>query len=324
MNMVIIGASGHYGFALEALGLRPDLRLAAVAPGTPGEDVSRLLSADGSAEAVLYDDWKTMLERENADLAVVNPFFCDNAAISAACLERGLHVFTEKPLATTFSDLDRLEDAWKRSGRMLGGMFNLRFCPWFLTVRDAVDRGLIGEVRQIQGRKSYKLGRRGEVYQRRALYGGIIPWVGIHALDWVLQLGGPCRCVSAAQSDACNRGNGELEMTSAVMTVSRRGVIGTVTADFLRPDGAPRHDDDRLRVTGTKGMLEALNGEVYIEDDQPRRLLPTVGGQNCLCAMLDAINTPAARQRTLDDLDVTRTALTAREAGDQEKVLFCG
>ena len=319
MRMGIIGASGHYGFALEALAERDDLTLAGVAPGTAGEDMSRLMAASGGAK--YYEDWRGLVDGEKIELAVVNPWFSDAADISAECLRRGVSVFSEKPLATTPEKLDRLREAWEKSGAALGGMFNLRYCAWFLTVRRAIEDGLIGQVRQLHARKSYKLGVRGGVYQRRETYGGIIPWVGIHALDWVLQLGGRCVSVSAAQSDRFNRGNGELEMTSAILAVMEQGVIGTVTADFLRPDGAPRHDDDRLCVTGTKGMLEALNGEVYIEDDRPRRLLPLERGRNCLSVMLDDMNTPAGRRRTLDDIEVTRVALMARAAGDQGTVM---
>ncbi|MBR4442443.1 MAG: Gfo/Idh/MocA family oxidoreductase, partial [Clostridia bacterium] len=149
MNIALIGCSGHYGFALQALGLRAGLSLAAAAPGSPKENMAPALEAArrAGAQPALYDDWRVMLDREAIDLAVVNPWFCDAGTVSAECLRRGLHVFSEKPLATTFGQLDALEAAWRASGRALGGMFNLRSCAWFNTLRQAVDDGLIGEVR---------------------------------------------------------------------------------------------------------------------------------------------------------------------------------
>ena len=50
------------------------------------------------------------------------------------------------------------------------------------------------------------------------------------------------------------------------------------TADYLRPDQAPTHGDDRLRVIGSKGVLETrdLNSRVeLITHEQGPRDLPT-------------------------------------------------
>ena len=325
MNIAIIGSSGHFAFATRALPLRQGLTLRAAAPGSPAESMDPVLSAASQAgqSPTLYHDWRAMLDRERIDVVAVNPWFCDAADVSIACLRRGIHVFSEKPLATTLGKLDELERAWRDSGKALAGMFNLRCCAWFRTVRQAIDDGLIGEVRQLHGQKSYKLGRRGELYRRRETYGGTIPWVAIHALDWVLQLGGRCEWVAGVQDSRCNRGHGELEMTSALLAGLENGVIGTVTADFLRPDGAPRHDDDRLRVTGTRGMLEALNGRVFLENEEPRRELPLLEEKNCFLEMLDAIGTPKEEKLALDALEVSRVALLARQAGDERRVIAC-
>ncbi len=325
MNIAIIGTSGHYAFVLRALALRGGLTLRAMAPGSPAEDMTSALAAAQKAGAspALYDDWRAMLGREPIDVVAVNPWFCDAADISIACLKRGIHVFSEKPLATSLDKLAELEKTWRESGKALAGMFNLRICAWFRTLRQAIDDGLIGEVRQLHGQKSYKLGRRGELYLRRETYGGIIPWVAIHALDWVLQLGGRCEWVAAAQDSHGNQGHGELEVTSALLAGLENGVIATVTADFLRPDGAPRHDDDRLRVTGTRGMLEALNGQVFLENEEPRRELPLLEEENCFLDMLDAIGTPRAEQLALDAIEVSRVALLARQAGDEGRVISC-
>ena len=314
MNIAIIGGAGHYPFALEALAMRPGLQLCAVAPAERDEDISGLLAAcrECGLAPQIHADARALLDAHpEIELAAVNPWFSRAADVSIACLRRGIHVFSEKPLATALDRLDELERVWRASGCALGGMFNLRYCGWFKTVRRAIAEGKIGTVRQIQGRKSYKLGNRPEFYRHRETFGGIIPWVGIHALDWATQLGGACASVSALKNAGYNPGHGDMEMNSAVLMELQNGVIATVTADFLRPDGAPRHDDDRLRVTGTAGTLYAYDGQVWLEDATGRRSLPIEPGDNCLITLLDAIGTPAAAERAQTDLDVTRTALRA-------------
>lgn len=320
MNIAIIGGSGHYGFVFEALSLRPDLTLCAIAPADKGEDISGLIAAckARSLTPQCHESASALLSAHpEVELAAVNPWFSRAADVSIACLKRGIHVFSEKPLATDLTKLDALEDAWRASGCALGGMFNLRYCGWFRTVQRAIAEGKIGVVRQIQARKSYKLGTRAEFYRHRETFGGIIPWVGIHAIDWATQVGGACHYISALTNADYNRGHGDLEMTSAVLMALENGVIATVTADFLRPDGASRHDDDRLRVTGTTGTLYAYDGQVLLEDASGRYELPIESGDHCLLNLMDAIGTPASDERTRTDLAVTRTALLAAEAANR-------
>ncbi len=317
MNIAIIGGSGHYHFVLEALEMRPDLRLCAVAPAGGDEDISGLLAACRARGLApqCHDSADALLDAHpEIELAAVNPWFSRAADVSIACLKRGLHVFSEKPLATRLDRLDALEETWRASGCALGGMFNLRYCGWFRTVQRAIAAGKIGTVRQIQSRKSYKLGNRAEFYRHRETFGGIIPWVGIHALDWATQIGGACVQAAALTNADYNRGHGDMEMTSAVLMELQNGVIATVTADFLRPDGALRHDDDRLRVTGTEGMLYARDGQVLLENAAGRGELPLEPGEHCLLNLIDAIGTPAAIERAQTDLAVTRTALNCAES----------
>ncbi len=315
MRTVIIGGCGHYGFATEEVKKDPSLTVCAMAQGPHKEDMSGVIRACEGAgqQPKVYENYLDMLDTEKPELAVVDPFFCDNARVSIECLKRGIHVFSEKPLATKIGELDELESVYRASGCALQGMFNLRCCGWFNTVKKAVDEGKIGVVRTVQGRKSYKLGKRSETYLKMETFGGILPWVGIHAIDWVLTIGGKCLSAYGLQDAGYNNGNGECETASAAIFRLENGVIGSVTADFYRPDGAPRHDDDRLLVTGTGGFIEALNGKVYIEDSGPRRELELVEGKNCLRVMLDAIGTDEADRLARAAFDSTRAALRARD-----------
>lgn len=115
-------------------------------------------------------------------------------------------------------------------------------------------------------------------------------------MDWVLRLGGKCEWVAATHTTAANRGNGDMETACAVLLQMENGVIGTVECDFLRPTGSARHDDDRLRVTGTRGMLEAIDGRVYLENENPRRELALPAGENPFTRFVNA-HRHAARGR---------------------------
>ena len=318
MKIAIIGASGHFANAFPIFD-DPAHELVAVAPGSKGEDIGPLLKgcADRKLTPNYYADYLTLLETEDIDLAVINPWYCDHAAVSMACLTNGVHAYSEKPLATELDALDQLEKCYRGSNRALGSMLDLRCSPWFLAVDEALKSDAIGVVRMLKGRKSYKLGTRGPLYHTRAAYGGMIPWVGIHALDWILHFGGKPRRVTALQNADYNRDHGELEMTATVMLESDGGVLSTMTADYLRPAGAARHDDDRLLITGTKGVLEVIDEQVFLTDDAPRRALPLPPARVPIVQFVQAIGTLAQAQYAEDALLVTRVSLLAQQAGDE-------
>ena len=317
LKMAIIGQEGHYNYAMEGLAERNDIKLCAIAPGQTGGDISALKQRTAPFSPRIYANHGELLAAERPDIAVINPVFCYTAGITMACLRAGAHCFSEKPVAAELHDLDALRECYAHSGRALCGMFGIKGEPWFQALKAAVNAGEIGEVRQIHGQKSYRMGTRPEFYSKRALFGGLIPWVAIHAVDWAMEIGGHCQSVAASHSTRANRGNGEMEATSALLMELDNGVIATVTADFLRPTASARHDDDRLRVTGTQGMIEAIDGKVYLENDKPRRELELPARESYFSRFVDAILDGSAEPLAQEAFEVTRVCLLARQSADE-------
>lgn len=317
LKMAIIGQEGHYFYALDGIAARTDIQLCAIAPGQAGGDIDALKQRTAAYSPRVYGDYAELLKAERPDIAVINPIYCYTAPITINCLRAGAHCFSEKPVATTLGDLEALRDCYAQSDRALCAMFGIKGEPWFQAIKAAVAAGEIGEVRLIHGQKSYRMGTRPEYYSKRALFGGLIPWVAIHAVDWAMDIGGRCASVAASHSTRANRGNGEMEATSALLMELENGVIATVTADFLRPDASARHDDDRLRVTGTRGMIEAVDGRVYLENDRPRRELALPARASYFSQFVDAILDGTARPLAQEAFDVTRVCLLARQSADE-------
>ncbi|MCR4622624.1 MAG: Gfo/Idh/MocA family oxidoreductase [Clostridiales bacterium] len=321
LKVGIIGCAGHYGLAIDSADKYNTCSIAAVASANDSTDDTSLRIVAEKRGIPFYADWRQMLETEKPDIAEVDNRYDRHAAVSAACLERGCSVYCEKPLATAFSDLEMLKNAWKASGKALGGMFNLRWTGWFLGVKQAIEAGEIGKVRLIHAQKSYKFGTRPEFFRHRDMYGGLIPWVAIHALDWCLALGGKCLSVSALQSAGDNRGCGETEMSAVIQMELENEVFATVSADYFRPQGAARHDDDRIRVTGTKGMIEVIDGVAWLENDRPRRAISLPEPGDAFGEFIKAVEAGTAERFALDAIESTRIALLAREAGDLKRTL---
>lgn len=322
MKAVIIGTSGHIDLALGVRDRVPEASFVGIAPGSPDEDARSLFVNQMEAALIpWYEDWRAMLDRESPDIAVVAPFFHLQSAIACECLQRGIHVFLEKPMATTLEELARLRAAYQASGARLCPMLQYRYHPEFYAAWLAVKEGLVGEPVLLSAQKSYKLGNRHRMYTRRSTYGGTIPWVAVHAIDWLWWFsGGKLTEVSAGHTTSGNRGHGELESSGACFYRLSGGGSASLTFDFLRPQAAPTHGDDRLRVAGERGVVEVRDGQAVLltHDAGPRSLVhdePKSIFKEFVGLIVDG---SAMRISAEEAFAVSEVALRSRDAADRK------
>lgn len=335
MKIVQVGASGHYEYALAAA-KREGCDFVGLCMGDRHEKntASEKLSEYGFTPEI-YGDYAKMLEETNADIVIVNSFMGHNADFAAEALRRGKHVFAEKPIATDFESLCHVMREYRtanspkrlsatKSGRVcLCGMFGILDESAFMTARKIILSGTLGDIRLINAQKSYKLGEREEFYSDRKLYGGTIPWVSIHAIDWAWRLFGlRFSEVYACHSREANGDNGSLEASAICLFKGTSGEMVSVSADYLRPAGAPTHGDDRIRAVGTGGILEIRGGRVYLTDAAGEREVSHYEEKGDIFAeFLSEIKTgKPGRVSALGSFYSTYLALAARESADTGNV----
>lgn len=91
----------------------------------------------------LTHSFEDTLRALKPDLASISTYSDTHATYAIAALEQGVHVFLEKPIATTVEDANRVVDAAKANGRKLVVGYILRHHPsWIRLIREA--RGLGG------------------------------------------------------------------------------------------------------------------------------------------------------------------------------------
>lgn len=261
MNVVIIRAAGHVELVLGAAQSDPSIRIAGIAPGPAGEHITRFYRSHFPGRTVAYyPDYLAMLDERRLDIAVVCSYFTYHSDVILECLRRGVHVFCEKPIATSLQALDAIRKTLDKGSVQLSAMHTYRYSPPFIEACRAVENGLIGEPLLFTAQKSYKLGIRPEFYRSRNTYGGTILWVGIHAVDWLYWCtGGGIAEISAQQTTRGNRVHGELESSATCFYRLRNSGSASISIDFFRPGTAGSHGDDRLRVAGEKGIVEVKN-----------------------------------------------------------------
>ena len=323
LNTALIGSRGHWGYFKNAVERIDRINWVAYSPGC-ADSPQRVIdaAADMGKKIKVYDDYIEMLDTEKLDCVVIDGPVHLHAEMCCEALKRNIHVFCEKPIALTLEDLQKIEDTYKNCapGVEIISMVGLRAEANFLTAYKAVKSGAIGKVKMVNTRKSYKLGQRPAFYTERATYGGTIPWVGSHALDWVLWFSGAktFKNIEAFHSTSDNRNHGELEMTALVMAVMDNGVLASASIDYLRPSTAPTHGDDRVRVAGTDGVIEVMKGEVtLINADGEQKLEPLPMRGIFYDFALHLLDGEEALVDAAQTFELTRACLEARDKADK-------
>ena len=102
-------------------------------------------------------------------------------------LERGVPIYTGKPMAVTNVDLDRLAAAVRRTGTPLLTTSVLRFAPALDTLRRHLAAGTIGQIVAVRAVSAHKIDRymaEPHVWQDDPVRGGgTLITMGVHALE---------------------------------------------------------------------------------------------------------------------------------------------
>ena len=306
MKVCFIGACGHSKQAYKYLKSREDVTFVGMACESEYEG----LEASFDPSIPFYDDYRAMLDETQPDLAVVSPVFGHTGRAIIECAHRNVDIFAEKPIAATLEELDAVERAVRESGIRFCAMHYLRYTPAFYHGAKLVKSGAIGEVRMATAQKSYRYGTRPAWYHDRALYGGTIPWVGIHAIDWLWHFTGK-RFLSVS-TRVFGR---DPEMAALCQFEMEDGLIGGMNLDFYRPKAASTHGDDRIRCVGTEGVLEVRDGEILLINGEGEQILCPTSAPELLEEFLDGGECISS-----DELFyLTRVAIIARDAAEQGK-----
>lgn len=258
MRFALIGYTGHWTTYRPILSAVPGATLAAVATATEEENLEGFSTAPGLTDSTRrYATPQELLDAEQLDFVQVCCRPDRTVEYSQECLQRGLPVVAEKPLAM---DLNSLEQLWRASATVpIVPMHTQRSEAWLHSAREAVRSGAIGVPLVSYHQKSYKWGKsRPDWYRSRTTFPGLTPYAGIHAFDWLVWiLGGDWEEIAGWESAAARPDFPGCAAQSSFALRGGGGKTAAISVDYLRPAGAGRHGDERVRIAGTEGLLEA-------------------------------------------------------------------
>ena len=211
----------------------------------------------------VYETLEQMLEDKDIDLvSLCSPMRCDQAKDAIMCLKAGKHVYSEKPAALSEEELDEILKVSSETGCEFHEFADSIFCEPYWSMKNLVQSGAVGEVVQVYVQKSYPLNAALRP-QNEERDGGLIRWVGIHAIRFLEHITG------VKVTDACvfQTHKGNIEENSGLFTASswamtlENGGVASACVNYLHPKhGFGQHGNESVRIFGTEGMIEITDG----------------------------------------------------------------
>ncbi|HLL90530.1 MAG TPA: Gfo/Idh/MocA family oxidoreductase [Tepidisphaeraceae bacterium] len=97
----------------------------------------------------VFTDVDECVERSKPDMVIVCAATAEHAVYVERIAPYGVHVFVEKPFATSLAEADRMIAAVAKTAKQLVINWPLRWYPSHVTTKRLADEGLIGEVIQV-------------------------------------------------------------------------------------------------------------------------------------------------------------------------------
>lgn len=157
LKLAIIGVGGlgkvHLRNIIDLEKTRGDIKLVAlcdVDQSRFAEETKTNLGGDTApidlSPYTLYTDADELLEKEQLDFVItaLPTYIHEKMAVKA--LEKGLHVFSEKPMARSLEQCQNMIDKAKENKRLLMIGQCLRYWPEYVKLKEYIDGGELGKV----------------------------------------------------------------------------------------------------------------------------------------------------------------------------------
>jgi predicted dehydrogenase len=286
----------------------------------PGVELVALVDAELSrAQALIRDrglnckalsDYRQVFALTDAVINALPNFL--HAASNLECLNAGLHVLCEKPLATTAADARASTELAEQKKLVLAVGMNRRFAASHTLLKLVMRDGLLGTIQdydfQYGGVFDWSSAS-GFYFDRAQAGGGALVDFGVHMLDSVLDWFGPVTSFDYQDDDW-----GSGVEANLFLDVKHKGQFGEIPG--------------RLRISRTFGLKNRLlvrgsaaSAEISVND--PESVVvhrPLAGVPVCQTLQLENFPTAKSYYRQLDNFVVSILNGTKAEVDGQQAV----
>lgn len=228
-----------------------------------------------------------------------------HAELTIKAIEKGKPVYVEKPMAISYAECIKMEEAAFRTGIPLYVAYYRRAMEYFIKVKTIISNNLLGDIYHIKLHlvQSSRLEDLQKPIPWRLNYvqsgGGYFVDMGAHQIDLLLYLFGP---IIKQESIVKNKGGlYDVEDYVEATFYFASGIIANALWYFTAPQGV---EEDYIEVTGTAGKLYFSTFSM-----SPIRLFLHNGEQIYPISKPEVVEEPMIKQITLEILtDHTSTS----------------
>lgn len=216
----------------HALGTSPALRITAVASRTPDHAAS-LATELGASVRHTYEE---LCATPDLDLVILCTPPALHAAQTLEALEAGLHVFVEKPFATSLEDAERVLEHAASSNRVVAVDYPMIYSPLVEAVTLFERSRLAGRLLRISVENIASAQGLGDDhwFWNPKLSGGIFVEHGVHFFDWCGRIAGePERLVALAATQPSPQSKVQREDRVFAAVEHKGGVLATYFHGFV-------------------------------------------------------------------------------------------
>jgi len=326
LKVACYGTNGHQ--IVHKLAGHPRAELVAVAQ-IPESYVAEHLGAERVSDVRFAGSLEQLVADPEVELvSLCSPRRDEQYGHVVKCLEGGKNVYAEKPCVLTIEELDGLWEVIGRSSAHFREMAGTGEEPVLKAFRKLIEDGEMGEIAHVFAMKSYPYHDRRP--QDRGIDGGLIRQAGIHGVRFIQGATG-LRATRVVGFDTTygNPRQGDLQMAASVSLQLDNGAVGVLHCNYLNPPNIGYWGNDQLRIHGTRGMAEAVDGfsrhRAFLHEGGERALgdlLPASPGADFFDCyvnfLLDGTTMPTELE---EDLWATRTVIRAQQAVDEGRAL---
>ena len=111
--------------------------------------IERIKEKTANTEAAYFTDYREMLDSGLCDAVLIEVPHYQHPEMVIACLERGIHVISEKPAGVYTKQVREMNEIAERSEAVFGMMFNQRTNCLYRKMREMIREGAIGELQRV-------------------------------------------------------------------------------------------------------------------------------------------------------------------------------
>jgi predicted dehydrogenase len=343
-RIAIVGAGAIGRTHIDRIVRSGHLELAAIAdPTEAGQALARSLGVPAFAHHMdMLDHLKPAPDSLGVVVGTPN---ASHVPIAVDCLNRGVAVLVEKPVADTVAEAQRLVDAQTRTGVPVLVGHHRRHNPIIRRARDIVQTGRLGPLVTAHVMATFfKPEAYFDLAWRRHRGGGPILINLIHEIDMLRFL---CDDIAQVQAMSSHQVRGfEVEDTAAAVLRFVNGAVGTVVLsdtatspwcwDFCagEQDQYPRQQVQSHFISGTHGSLSlpdlalwhyrgdrSWHAELTREQTAVHRADPYTAQLEHFAAVIERRETPLCS--ALDGLRTLQATLAVSEAAQSGLTVSC-